>query len=93
MEKIIEPGVRTACSFERIYFSRGNDIDIYKERKALGEKIVPKILEAVEHDLENTVSSFIPNTAEVCYYGMIKGLETHHNKSKIARIKGLGANP
>ena len=93
MEKIIEPGERKACSFERIYFSRGNDIDIYKERKALGEKIVPKILEAVEHDLENTVSSFIPNTAEVCYYGMIKGLEAHHNKSKIERIKGLGANP
>jgi amidophosphoribosyltransferase len=93
MEKIIEPGERTACSFERIYFSRGNDVDIYKERKALGEKIVPKILEAIEHDLENTVSSFIPNTAEVCYYGMIKGLETHHNKSKIERIKGLGPNP
>ena len=93
MEKIIEPGERTACSFERIYFSRGNDIDIYKERKSLGEKIVPKILEAIEHDLENTVSSFIPNTAEVCYYGMIKGLETHHNKSKIARIIGLGASP
>ena len=93
MEKILEPGERKACSFERIYFSRGNDIDIYNERKALGEKIVPKILEAVEHDLENTVSSFIPNTAEVCYYGMIKGLETHHNKSKIERIKGLGANP
>ena len=93
MEKIVEPGERTACSFERIYFSRGNDVDIYQERKNLGEKVVPKILEAVEHDLDNTVSSFIPNTAEVCYYGMVKGLEAHLNRSKIERIKGLGANP
>jgi len=93
MEKVVEPGNRTACSFERIYFSRGNDLDIYKERKALGEKVVPKILEAVEHDLDNTVSSFIPNTAEVCYYGMIQGLESYLNRSKIERIKGLGANP
>jgi len=93
MEKIVEPGERTACSFERIYFSRGNDVDIYQERKNLGEKVVPKILEAVEHDLDNTVSSFIPNTAEVCYYGMVKGLEAHLNRSKIERIKGLGSNP
>jgi amidophosphoribosyltransferase len=93
MEKIVEPGERTACSFERIYFSRGNDEDIYKERKALGEMVVPKILEAIEHDLDHTVSSFIPNTAEVCFYGMMQGLETHLNRSKIERIKGLGANP
>jgi len=93
MEKIVEPGEKTACSFERIYFSRGNDKDIYKERKALGEKVVPKILEAIEHDLDHTVSSFIPNTAEVCFYGMMQGLESHLNTSKIERIKGLGANP
>ena len=93
VEKIIEPGERTACSFERIYFSRGNDKDIYEERKALGEGVVPKVLEAVEHDLDHTVVSFIPNTAEVCFYGLIKGLEDRLNRSKIERIKGLGANP
>jgi amidophosphoribosyltransferase len=87
------PGERKACSFERIYFSRGNDRDIYEERKALGHAIVPKVLEAVEHDLDNTVTSFIPNTAEVCFYGLIKGLEDHLNQSKISRILGLGANP
>ena len=93
VEKIIEPGERTSCSFERIYFSRGNDKDIYEERKALGEAVVPKVLEAVEHDLDHTVVSFIPNTAEVCFYGLIKGLENSLNRSKIERIKGLGANP
>ena len=93
MPRILDPAPRTACSFERIYFSRGNDIEIYNERKALGETVVPKILEAIEHDLDNTVSSFIPNTAEVCYYGMIKGLEKFLNKSKIARVKGLGSHP
>lgn len=93
VEKIIEPGERTACSFERIYFSRGNDKDIYEERKALGEAVVPKVLEAVEHDLDHTIVSFIPNTAEVCFYGLIKGLENSLNRSKIERIKGLGANP
>ena len=93
VEKIIEPGERTACSFERIYFSRGNDKDIYEERKALGEGVVSQVLEAVEHDLDNTVVSFIPNTAEVCFYGLIKGLEDRLNRSKIERIKGLGPNP
>jgi amidophosphoribosyltransferase len=93
MPRILPEAPRTACSFERIYFSRGNDLEIYEERKALGEIVVPKILEAIEHDIDNTVSSFIPNTAEVCYYGMIKGLESHLNQSKIARIKGLGTHP
>ena len=93
LEKVIEPRERTACSFERIYFSRGNDKDIYEERKALGEGVVPQVLEAVEHDLDNTVVSFIPNTAEVCFYGLIKGLEDKLNRSKIERIKGLGSNP
>ena len=93
LEKIIEPSERAACSFERIYFSRGNDKDIYEERKALGEGVVSKVLEAVEHDLDNTVVSFIPNTAEVCFYGLIKGLEDRLNRSKIERIKGLGNNP
>ena len=93
IEEIRQPGERKACSFERIYFSRGNDADIYRERKALGRGIVPKILEAVEHDLDHTVTSFIPNTAESSFYGLIKGLEEHLNASKIARIKGLGADP
>ena len=93
LEKVLEPRDRTACSFERIYFSRGNDKDIYEERKALGEGVVSQVLEAVEHDLDNTVVSFIPNTAEVCFYGLIKGLEDRLNRSKIERIKGLGANP
>lgn len=93
LEKVLEPRDRAACSFERIYFSRGNDKDIYEERKALGEGVVSQVLEAVEHDLDNTVVSFIPNTAEVCFYGLIKGLEDRLNRSKIERIKGLGANP
>ena len=84
---------RTPCSFERIYFSRGNDADIYNERVALGESLVPKVLEAVEHDLDASVFSFIPNTAETSFYGMVKGLESHLNQSKIQRILGLGANP
>jgi amidophosphoribosyltransferase len=93
VEEIRPAGVRKACSFERIYFSRGNDEDIYNERKALGSSIVPRVLEAVEHDLDHTVTSFIPNTAESSFYGLVKGLEEHLNASKIARIKGLGADP
>ncbi len=69
------PQANQACSFERIYFSRGSDEDIYKERKKLGELIVPDILKAVNYDIENTVFSFIPNTAESAFYGMIKGVE------------------
>lgn len=67
---------KKACSFERIYFSRGSDVDIYKERKLLGEKLVPRILKAVDNDIDHTVFSFIPNTAEVAFYGMVQGLET-----------------
>ena len=93
MPEVKQPGERKACSFERIYFSRGNDQDIYHERKELGRQLVPQILEAVEHDLDNTVTSFIPNTAEVCFYGLIKGLEDHLSQAKISRIIGLGANP
>ena len=93
MPEVKSPGERKACSFERIYFSRGNDQDIYRERKELGRQLVPKILEAVEHDLDRTVSSFIPNTAEVCFYGLIKGLEDYQNQAKIARIIGMGPNP
>jgi amidophosphoribosyltransferase len=93
MPLVKQPGERRSCSFERIYFSRGNDASIYNERKALGKYLVPKILEAVEHDLEHTVTSFIPNTAEVSFYGLIKGMEDYLNQAKIARIIGLGSNP
>ena len=87
------PGDLTPCSFERIYFSRGNDADIYRERMALGESLVPRVLEALEHDLDSAVFSFIPNTAETSFYGLVKGMESHLNQSKIQRIIGLGANP
>lgn len=80
------------CSFERIYFSRGSDADIYKERKALGRLIVPQVLDAVNYDFDNSVFSFIPNTAEVSFYGLIKGLEEQLNVQKIEEIKHLGVN-
>lgn len=88
--KINEPKNPLKCSFERIYFSRGNDIDIYNERKLLGKNIVPQVLDAIEHDLDNSVFSFIPNTAEVSFYGMIKGLEDYLNDRKFNAIKALG---
>lgn len=81
-EQIIEPKANRACSFERIYFSRGSDVDIYKERKRLGENLVPDILKAVDGDLAHTVFSFIPNTAEVAYFGMQEGLNDYLNKLK-----------
>jgi amidophosphoribosyltransferase len=80
------------CSFERIYFSRGNDIEIYDERKKLGKNIVPQVLDAIGHDLDNSVFSFIPNTAEVAFYGMIKGLEDYLNDRKFKDILALGGN-
>ena len=80
------------CSFERIYFSRGNDIEIYNERKQLGKNVVPQVLDAIGHDLDNSVFSFIPNTAEVAFYGMIKGLEDFLNDRKFEQIKALGNN-
>lgn len=76
----------TPCSFERIYFSRGSDYDIYRERKKLGELLVPKIMDAIDNDFDNTVFSFIPNTAEVAYFGMLEGLENHFNKRKTEKI-------
>jgi amidophosphoribosyltransferase len=80
------------CSFERIYFSRGNDLEIYNERKELGKLLVPQILETIDHDLDNSVFSFIPNTAEVSFYGMIKGLEDYLNDRKFEQIRSLGDN-
>jgi amidophosphoribosyltransferase len=81
------PDVKSSCSFERIYFSRGTDFEIYDERKKLGEYLVPDILKAINFDFENTVFSFIPNTSEIAFYGMLKGLESHLNEYKIKTIK------
>ncbi len=91
--KINDPRERKSCSFERIYFSRGNDIDIYKERINLGKLVVNQVLKAVDYDLDNSVFSFIPNTAETSFYGMIKGLEDYLNDRKFQAILDLGANP
>ncbi|MEM7037255.1 MAG: amidophosphoribosyltransferase [Bacteroidota bacterium] len=84
-----ESGEKKSCSFERIYFSRGNDPAIYRERLALGDLLVPNILEAVNHDLAHTVFGYIPNTAETAFWGMIKGVETHMNNEKIRQIREL----
>ena len=91
--QINAPRQLAQCSFERIYFSRGSDSDIYKERKALGRLIVKDVLQSVGHDYDNSVFSFIPNTAEVSFYGLIKGLEEALNAMKIEQIRSLGANP
>lgn len=90
IEEIIPQRPYSACSFERIYFSRGNDRDIYKERKKLGEQLVDQILPIISHDLEHTVFSFIPNTAEVAFYGMVEGFQVYLNKKKIQDIEALG---
>lgn len=91
--KINEPKEELKCSFERIYFSRGNDFDIYQERQNLGRLIVPQVLKTIDYDLDTAVFSFIPNTAETSFYGMIKGLEDHLNTEKIKDIQALGAQP
>jgi amidophosphoribosyltransferase len=89
-ELVREPMEKRSCSFERIYFSRGSDRDVYQERIALGRSVCPAILEAVDHDLENTVFSFIPNTAEVACYGMLKEMEDELDRVKERRIMELG---
>ena len=90
-EQIIEAAERKACSFERIYFSRGSDHDIYKERKQLGKNVTPSILKAIQHDVKNTVFSFIPNTAEVSFYGMVSGVESYLKEVKKRKImEGAG---
>ncbi len=91
-KKILNPLKRAACSFERIYFSRGTDKDIYFERKKLGEQLANKVLKAVNNDFKNTVFSFIPNTAESAFYGLIKGLEQKLNQKKQKQILALGDN-
>ncbi len=92
-ELVRDPLPKRSCSFERIYFSRGSDQDVYRERIALGRSVCPAILEAVDHDLEHTVFSFIPNTAEVACYGMLKEMEDELDRVKERRILELGANP
>ena len=88
--QILEPKERKACSFERIYFSRGSDEKIYKERKALGYNLSEPVLNAINHDLKNTIFSFIPNTAETAFLGMVKGMEAYLNKVKVERILSWG---
>ena len=90
--EILEPRERKACSFERIYFSRGSDKEIYQERKELGKLIFPQILSAIEGDIKNTVFSYIPNTAETSYLGMIKEAQNYLNKKKEEQILKLGSN-
>ncbi len=91
--QINEPKPKKACSFERIYFSRGSDMDIYRERKLLGKKLVNPILKAIGHDVEHTVFSFIPNTAEVAFYGMLEGFDNYLNELKVKKIESLGHRP
>lgn len=90
IEQIIEPKERRACSFERIYFSRGSDEKIYRERIALGNHLSQIVLERIDNDLKNTIFSYIPNTAEVAFYGLVKGMEKYLNKIKVERILSWG---
>lgn len=90
IKEILQPTERKACSFERIYFSRGSDLEIYKERKKLGKLLFPQILQAVEGDLRNTVFSYIPNTAETSFFGMVKEAQNYLNGVKEEKILALG---
>jgi len=92
-KEIIKSKKKTACSFERIYFSRGSDREIYQERLQLGKNVAPKVFEAVDYDFENTVFSYIPNTAEVSYFGMMKAAHSALAKQKFKRIQDLGKQP
>jgi len=91
-ELVRVPQERRSCSFERIYFSRGSDKYIYQERKMLGKLLAPTLLNMVDYDLEKTVFSYIPNTAETAFYGMIDGVRDECDKIKIEKIKKLGPN-
>ncbi|MEP7110819.1 MAG: amidophosphoribosyltransferase [Ferruginibacter sp.] len=90
IEQIVIPKERKACSFERIYFSRGSDEKIYKERKALGRYLSEPVLKAIDYDLRNTIFSFIPNTAETAFYGLLKGADDYLKKIKVERILSWG---
>lgn len=89
IEKILNQRGDAACSFERIYFSRGSDSDIYQERKKLGKQLTPFVLKAINDDIKNTVFSFIPNTAEVAFYGLLQGVKKHLHQTKIKHIQAL----
>ena len=93
IKEVLKPLPRKACSFERIYFSRGNDKDIYNERLNLGRQIFNKVLRAIDKDLKNTVFSYIPNTAEVSYFGMVQEASNYLNIVKSEKLKSLGSNP
>ena len=93
LEQINAPRAHRACSFERIYFSRGSDRDIYRERKEMGRRLVAQILPAIDYDIEHTVFSYIPNTAEAAYYGLLEGMDNYLNDLKIKRIEALGHAP
>lgn len=93
VEKVLDRRGDSACSFERIYFSRGSDRDIYNERKQLGEQLLAPILKAIDNDVAHTVFSFIPNTAEVAFYGLLRGFKKYTNECKIKEIMELGHKP
>lgn len=90
-QQVLEQKEKTSCSFERIYFSRGSDKDIYEERKNLGKLLADQVLEAVNYDFDNTVFSFVPNTAEVCFYGMVKGMDNYLRGEIKKKLTGLGS--
>ncbi|WP_336514942.1 amidophosphoribosyltransferase [Pollutibacter soli] len=92
VEQILDPQPRRACSFERIYFSRGSDEKIYRERIALGHHLSGAVLKSINNDLKHTIFSFIPNTAEVAFYGLLKGMEDYLNKIKIQKIMAWDKN-
>ena len=92
LQQILEPKQNAACSFERIYFSRGSDRDIYKERETLGRQLTEPVLKAVDYDTEHTVLSYIPNTAEVAFYGLVHGFKEQIDKKKVEQIAALGSN-
>ena len=91
LQQILEPKQNAACSFERIYFSRGSDRDIYKERETLGCQLTEPVLKAVDYDTEHTVLSYIPNTAEVAFYGLVHGFKEQIDKKKVEQIAALGS--
>jgi len=90
LKSFTKPGKKLSCSFERIYFSRGSDIDIYRERQELGRLIVPKIMDSINGDLEHSVFGYIPNTAESSFFGLMKGLEEEMNAKKLDMIREVG---
>lgn len=93
VKPILDQRGDAACSFERIYFSRGSDRDIYNERKKLGEQLTPQVLKAIDYDIEHTVFSFIPNTAEVAFYGLVHGFRECSNELRMKEIENLGHIP